>query len=283
MSGEKKPTMMWVDLTTSVRQPELPEQIVNAFDILRPHAGSSVEAEIRRQRPDTLLFDFDYPERPGLKLMERTKRQFPGIAILMMTVQHSESLAVWAFRSRVWDYLVKPVSGPELDRSISALCKLSQNIRARNRGTSRRIQCKGSPLPEENLVTPRNSTPATLMPALAYIEKSFSGKVTCAAVAKICRMDSFRFSRTFKSAFGITFKEYLLRVRIKEACRLLEKPDIAINEVALLSGFNDPGYFSKIFKRYAGVSPSVYATSTDHREILGDERLALLMIPGQSS
>ena len=115
------------------------------------------------------------------------------------------------------------------------------------------------------------------MPALAYIEKHFRDKVTSANVSKACGMDSFRFSRAFKASFGITFKEYLMRVRIREACRLLEKPDIAVTEVAYLCGFNDPSYFSKVFKSFAGVTPSDYASSMEHRTILSDDRLSLLI------
>ena len=206
-----------------------------------------------------------------MKLLEITKRQFPGVAILMMTVQHSEALATWAFRSRVWDFLVKPVSERELDRSLSALHDLVQEVSGQKR--YREILSKPSPVPEENRVAPRNTTPAELMPALAHIEKYFRGEVTSADVSGACKMDSFRFSRTFKSAFGITFKEYLLHVRIKEACRLLEKPDVAVTDVAYLSGFNDPSYFSKVFKRYVGVCPSVYISSTEHRGLLKDDHL----------
>ena len=267
--------VMWIDQTVSVKQSELPALFGKYFEVTRPHAGSSLHFEIKRQAPSLLLFDFDYPERPGLKLMELTKRTFPSIPILMTTVQHSESLAVWAFRSRVWDYLVKPVSERELNRALLALHEMIKNINGPERHRS--ICGNKSPLPEENNVAPRSTTPAELMPALAYIEQHFREKVTSAKVAESCHMDSFRFSRSFKSAFGITFREYLLRVRIKEACRLLEKPDIAVTEVAYLSGFNDPSYFSKTFKRYAGVCPSEYASSDDHRRLLGDERLALIL------
>lgn len=266
---------MWVDQTVSVRQSELPRLFGSYFDITRPHAGSSLQSEIRRLAPNLLLFDFDYPERPGLKLLEQTKREFPRIPILMTTVQHSESLAVWAFRARVWDYLVKPVPERDLERTLSALKDLTRDIE--NTVRIRAICSNKSPIPEENSVAPRSTTPAELMPALAYIEQNFRKKVSSANVAKACNMDSFRFSRSFRSAFGITFKEYLMRVRIKEACRLLEKPDIAITEVAYLSGFNDPSYFSKTFKRYAGVSPSVYVSSDEHRNMLSDDRLALIL------
>ena len=271
MSSQIKLRMLWVDLAISVKQSELPAVFNKYFEVIRPHSVSSLESEIKRHEPQLILFDFDYPERPGMKLLEITKRQFPSIALLMMTVQHSEALATWAFRSRVWDFLVKPVSEPELDRSLSALHDLVEKVSGRKR--YREILSKPSPIPEENRVAPRNTTPAELMPALAHIEKHFRGNVTSADVSGACRMDSFRFSRTFKSAFGITFKEYLLRVRIKEACRLLEKPDVAVTDVAYLSGFNDPSYFSKVFKRYVGVCPSEYISSTEHRDLFNDDHL----------
>jgi YesN/AraC family two-component response regulator len=264
-----------VDLTVSVRQSELPDLFGHLFDVVRPHVGSSLESEIKRLDPKLLLFDYDVPERPGLKLLQMMKQQFPSIPILMTTVQHSESLAVWAFRARVWDYLVKPISDRELDRCLHALQKLVGTANDRKR--HRDILNKASPLPEENRVAPRTTTPTELMPALSYIEQHFRDKVTSAQVSSACNMDSFQFSRAFRATFGITFKEYLVRIRIKEACRLLEKPDIAVTDVAYLSGFNDPSYFSRIFKRYAGVSPSAYATSADHKDMLGDDRLSLLL------
>ena len=97
MASQPKEQIMWIDLTVSVKQSEMPSQFSQFFDIVRPHAGSSLESEIRRQDPLLLLFDFDYPERPGLKLLEITKKHFPSVPILMSTTQHSESLVVGPF------------------------------------------------------------------------------------------------------------------------------------------------------------------------------------------
>lgn len=268
-----KPKLLWADQTVSVKQAELPPLYHEYFEVVEPYAGSSLSAEIRRHAPQVLLFDYDYPERPGLRLLEMTKREFPAVPILMSTIQHSESLSVWAFRAHVWDYLVKPVSDRELRRALSGLWKLTKKLHGAKR--NRDMYSKPSPLPPENSVAPRRATPTALMPALAYIEQSFRGKVTSANAAAACHMDSFSFSRAFHAALGITFKEYLLRVRVKEACRLLEKPDISISEVSYLSGFSDPSYFSRIFKRFAGVCPSKYASSSEYRALLSSERLAL--------
>jgi AraC-like DNA-binding protein len=57
----------------------------------------------------------------------------------------------------------------------------------------------------------------------------------------------------------------------------MEKPDISITEVAYLCGFNDASYFSRVFKRFAGVCPSEFASNSERRDILSDERLALIL------
>ena len=54
-------------------------------------------------------------------------------------------------------------------------------------------------------------------------------------------------------------------------------PYEAITEVAYLCGFSDASYFSKVFRRFAGVCPSEYAEDTACRDILSDERLALIL------
>ena len=67
--------------------------------------------------------------------------------------------------------------------------------------------------------------------------------------------------RIFTDAVGISPVEYLTEVRIKTAKQLLENPSISSNSISNiceLSGYNDIGYFSKIFKKKTGLSPSEY-------------------------
>jgi YesN/AraC family two-component response regulator len=231
--------------------------------VQRSHAGSTVASEIQRLTPDFLLFDYDYPEQRGLKLLETTKQEFASLPLVMMTIQHSESLAVWAFRAGVWDYLVKPVAPTELDRCFSTLELLLSD--KRDSEQPRRVASKHSPVPKENR-TSRSGAPMELLPAISHIERHYGEKISAKEVAKLCGMDSFRLSRSFRAAFGMPFREYLLRFRVKEACRLLQRPDMPVADVAALAGFNDASYFSRAFKRYAGVPPSEYAASAGNQE-----------------
>ncbi len=64
--------------------------------------------------------------------------------------------------------------------------------------------------------------------------------------------------RYFMSYYGISPKQYLLKLRLNHAVELLLKGEYSVEETALKSGFADPKYFSRIFKKYMGVPPSQY-------------------------
>ena len=76
--------------------------------------------------------------------------------------------------------------------------------------------------------------------------------------AALCNMSQFHFSRSFKRICGVTFSDYLLEVRIKKAVELLSRPRATVTGACYEVGFRDPSYFGRIFKRYAGITPSEY-------------------------
>lgn len=81
------------------------------------------------------------------------------------------------------------------------------------------------------------------------------------SIAKLA--DIFGFSRKYLSAvfsqnMEANFTDYLAKVRIENAVKMLEKEKLSVAELAGRCGFSDPFYFSKVFKRITGVSPSKY-------------------------
>jgi AraC-like DNA-binding protein len=110
----------------------------------------------------------------------------------------------------------------------------------------------------------------SLLPAVHFVESHLSEKITGEDMARLCSMSPFRYSREFKEAFGISFREYLVRLRLKEAARLLENPQARVAQVAYAVGFNDMSYFSRMFKRYFGVSPSSVQGVSRNRSLAGE-------------
>ncbi len=75
--------------------------------------------------------------------------------------------------------------------------------------------------------------------------------------------DKFHISRSylskkFKAVTGFGFKEYIVNVRIKNACRLLLETNKSITDIAFECGFNDSNYFGDAFRHVKGVSPNKY-------------------------
>lgn len=94
--------------------------------------------------------------------------------------------------------------------------------------------------------------------AIRYISQNFSRSLTLDEVAEHVHLNSAYFSTLFKQSTGSSFKEYLNMVRIEESKRLLANTDYSIIDISLATGFEDQSYFSKVFKKYTGLTPKQY-------------------------
>jgi AraC-like DNA-binding protein len=251
-----KPVLLWVDCVSGIADPEHRIRSAQSFEVVQSEGTRRIDDEITRHKPAALCFEFDYPDRERLLAMQSVKRSHPRIPILMLTLGHSESLAVWAFRARVWNYLVKPVPGIELSetlRTLASICHRTSPPRAAQH------LAMGTPDGVED--RPISADVARLQPGLDYVTAHYHERVSADAAAKSCGLTRFEFSRRFRAAFGMTFRDYLMKARINEARRLLVAGDISVTGVAYSVGFNDGSHFARMFRRVTGVHPSAYRDS----------------------
>ncbi len=94
----------------------------------------------------------------------------------------------------------------------------------------------------------------------AYITARLDGDLTTKAVAAHFGMSREHLSRLFHQHFGVTYQSYLLHHRLAAARRLLTRTDTASSllEVALAVGFQSHAHFSRVFRKYEGVTPTQY-------------------------
>jgi len=224
------------------------------FEVTCSARVDQAETEIARVRPRVLCFDFDYPDRERLAAMQAVKHAHPSLPLVMLTIEHSEALAVWSFRVPVWNYLAKPITLSEWEDNLRSLAQILPT----DRRAARRIYRGGPPVPRAVASERSNEAHHALLPALSFVDQHFNTQFSAVRVAKLCGMTRFQFCRVFRAVFGMTFKDYLLRFRVAESCRLLRQPDACVTEVAGATGFNDSSYFARIFRRYVGMLPSEY-------------------------
>jgi AraC-like DNA-binding protein len=207
--------------------------------------------DVARLDPSALCFDFDHPDQQRLQTLQDVKRYFVRLPVLMLTLDHSESLAVWAFRSRVWNYLVKPVSAAEFSENLAAVAQIAHP------GSQPRIaHLLDVHLPPDLVAAPADPRVTRLQPALNYVREYCHDRISETDAAALCGLTRFAFSRNFHSALGLTFREYVMRARITEARRMLVEGGHSVTDVAFATGFNDGSYFARMFRRHTGVLPS---------------------------
>ncbi len=100
-----------------------------------------------------------------------------------------------------------------------------------------------------------------LRKAIDYIQEHYSEQVTLNEVAENIYVSTFYISRMFKKELGKSFVDYLNDVRIEKSKELLKDVKYKTYEVAEIVGISDPHYFSKLFKKYSGMTPSEYRES----------------------
>jgi two-component system response regulator YesN len=111
----------------------------------------------------------------------------------------------------------------------------------------------------DNVYETRNVKNAdTLGTVLRYIRENFGKQITLDDAAHSVYLSPFYLSHTFKDELGITFIEYLTRVRMEEAMKLLADKSLSMQAIAESVGYDDASYFSKVFKKNTGVTPNKY-------------------------
>lgn len=257
VDGERRnvnsgPVLLWIDLTELEHDPVLPcgAEEHCCIHLIRDieHIGNMVESIA----PNLLCFEYDYPTDIGLTALTQTKREYPKLPILMLTVYHSEALAVWALRTRVWDYLVKPFSATDLLRSAISLFSV---CRENDRRAARKII---SPIPDTVPLDTPNTHQKAVLKAQSYIVKNLHEVIRLRDVAAHCGMSATHFSRVFTQTSATNFNEFVRRTRVRKAVEMLADPGTTMKAICYGVGFNDESYFSRTFRRYVGMTPSMY-------------------------
>lgn len=112
-------------------------------------------------------------------------------------------------------------------------------------------------------------TIAKLQPALVYIQSHYRENIAILDVADVVHYSVPHFSKLFHAYTGLSYREYLLRLRLSYAFLILFNPDIGVQKACFMSGFNTPEYFSRVFRKRFGISPEQHHLQQKNKASLG--------------
>ncbi len=180
-------------------------------------------AEIRKHKPDIVFLDIQMPVMNGFEVMAEE----PDQKYIVVTAYDEFSYAQKALRLGAADILLKPI-------------ELAQLIQSVERATGWRLT--------------GNDTVNSIM---EYVRQHYADKISLTQIAEEFYLTQSHVARLFKKHTGESVLEYINRLRIEEAKRLLEQ-GMSVKEAADQVGYDSLNNFYKYFKRYTGKTPAEY-------------------------
>ena len=102
------------------------------------------------------------------------------------------------------------------------------------------------------------SSSSVVEKAKSFIKAQYHRDISLDDVSKEVDISPYYFSKLFKEEAGENFIEYLTNIRLKKAKELLDTTEMSMKEIGIQIGYSDPNYFSRIFKKNFGITPTEY-------------------------
>jgi len=103
-----------------------------------------------------------------------------------------------------------------------------------------------------------DKTKVILNKLIMYINSHYAENLTLEQLSTLCSLSPTYISKIFKTQLDTNFIDYVSSVRIKVAKRLIKNSELSLKEISNEIGYIDPNYFTRVFKKYEGMTPSEY-------------------------
>lgn len=191
-------------------------------------------------RPELMLLDVRMPVKNGLEVMKEAKSAGIHPVTVILSGYDEFRFAQQAIRYGAREYLLKPCRSSDI---LKKLHELADELAGRE-----------PMVPEEGDGV---KNPA-VSKAVEYMKEHYHENLTGQQAADAAGISAGYLSTLFSQHLGCGFVDYLNEIRIEHACIYLEQSLLKTYEIAYKVGFHDEKYFSRVFKKVKGVSPSEY-------------------------
>ncbi|MBQ7615620.1 MAG: response regulator [Butyrivibrio sp.] len=206
-------------------------------------SGKEGLAMVEKCQPDILFTDIRMPGMDGLTMIAALRSEYKNLQVVILTGYRDFDYARTALNLGVFRYLVKPSKMKELDEAMESLHeRLSKNVE-----------------PKEEVDEDDNTSANNFIvkQAISYIEQHYKEKLTLTDVAEKVYVSHWHLSKLLNST-GKSFSDVLNEIRIENAKELMEDLSLHIADISDRVGFADTAHFSRVFKKYTGMSANEY-------------------------
>ena len=223
------------NLELKVLEKTVKKHFVDELEIFASSNGRKASQICDEVKPDIALLDIEMPGMNGIELAKYIKEKNTECIIIFITAYDRFDYAIEAMHIKAFDYLLKPWKEERLCELINTAI---ENVRSMQK-TDSIVHSQKDVIKD-------------------YIDRNYKKDISAKDVAGILGYSDVYFSKVFKQLFDDNFINYLTKIRIDRAKVLLKDVSFNIKEIGKSVGYADSNYFTKVFKRSIGMSPSEY-------------------------
>lgn len=210
--------------------------------VLLADNGADALEMIMRYRPEVILLDVQMPKKDGIEILKDMKNSEIVSQVVILSGYDEFKYAQQAVRYGARDYLLKPVRSADILRMLLEIADEVEGVTAQ------------SEEPQGN----ENDRYIIVERAKEYVKEHYFENLTLNMVAEKVGITPGYLSTLFTKTEQGGFVDYLNQVRIETACMYLKQNYFKVYEIAYKVGFRDEKYFTKVFRKVMGMSPSEY-------------------------
>jgi two-component system response regulator YesN len=204
---------------------------------------------VQKFNPDLIITDIKMPKMDGIEMLRHLREINKDVHVIFLTAYSDFSYAQRAVKLSASDYLLKPFQDGELEETV---LRVQKKIAEERKQTNHNIN-------EVSIMLNKGDKSKYVMEAIDYVAIHYNDrKMSVDTIAESLGISGGHLSHIFKKETEYTIMSYITRYRIHTAMNLLCDCRYKVYEVAELVGYRDITYFSSMFKKMVGVSPSEY-------------------------
>lgn len=217
----------------------------------------------QRESPQVAVLDIEMPGMTGLEVARKIRESGKPCGILFLTGYDKFAYARQAISVRALDYLLKPYNEQELVFAVEDAIR----------------QMAVQPLPRPapaptDLPLHREEDEDARMALIraemyAFVEAHYQEDISMQDAAAALRYSDAYFCKLFKQCFKVNFSAYLNEYRVNKARQLILDPRLSLKDIGAAVGYSDANYFTRVFKRLTGQTPSEYRVAAAEKAAQG--------------
>lgn len=208
-----------------------------------------------------------YENAEALLKINRLKSEAEASLLNLRTVFHISSTEIFLYPVihaadslffNMCEEFVKLLSNYNPDNSLFLLIHFCELLAFLSKKTITSVS-------EKEIDTEILRIPNSLKKAVLYIKQNYTKKISISDLCRHCNMSQSQITRYFKNTFQTTPAQYIIELKICHAKEMLRIfPELSVKSICASLGFEDPQYFSRIFRKSTGETPTDYRYRTTH-------------------